>query len=312
MMGNKGGRDISGIVLLDKSEGITSSQAVLRVRRLFNAKKAGHTGTLDPLADGLLPICLGEAAKFSAFFLHGDKRYLAEGTLGMVTTTCDREGEVTATCEVGDAVSRLPKVLEQFKGEIIQKPPIYSAVKVKGRTLYRYAREGREVEIPERKVTIYALNLLETTKNTFKVEVYCSSGTYIRSLIADIGRALGVGAFVSKLRRTKIDGLPPDMISLELLEEIAASCQKKGDYSNLDKLLYPVDLAVATLPVLNLPLEMAEPLSHGVRQDLGSYAVKTSPDNLVQVCYKGAFLGVCTIQDQMLIPKRMMSSKELF
>lgn len=305
-------RNINGIVLLDKPTGISSNGALIKVRNLFKAQKAGHTGSLDPEASGVLPICLGEATKFSSFFLEGNKRYLASAILGVRTTTCDKEGEIVSQCEVGDVASRLESVLESFKGDIVQVPPVYSAIKVQGKALYKYAREGVEVEIPSRRVTIFELNLLEKTQNTFKVEVYCSKGTYIRTLIADIGEALGVGAYVSDLRRSQVEGLPTDIISLSLLEEVAEICQKEGNYQKLDHLLYPLDLAVARLPTLNLPLNMARELSHGIRQDLGDFKVKTSFDNLVQVRFDGRFMGVCTVENNLLIPKRLLNLEHFF
>lgn len=305
-------RNISGIFLLDKPEGITSSTALVRTRAIFKAQKGGHTGALDPLASGLLPICLGEAAKFSSFFLEGNKRYIAEGTLGRVTTTCDREGETVLERPVGDAATRLEAVLERFKGRIEQIPPIYSAVKVGGKPLYKYARQGREVEIPKREIEIYELNLLEKTETTFKVEVYCSKGTYIRTLIADIGEALGCGAYVSHLRRTMVEGLPCSITPLKDLQELTDQRENKDDFSVLDKLLIPLEQALGNLPIMQLPLDQAEPLSHGMKVGpdftqaiLPEGGLKV--DELIQVRYQDIFLGVCYLNEQgMLVPKRMM------
>lgn len=305
-------RNISGIFLLDKPEGITSSTALVRTRAIFKAQKGGHTGALDPLASGLLPICLGEAAKFSSFFLEGNKKYIAEGTLGKVTTTCDREGDVVIERPVGNAAQHLEEVLERFKGKITQVPPIYSAVKVDGKPLYKYARRGQEVEIPKREIEIYELNLLEKTTNTFKVEVYCSKGTYIRTLIADIGEALGCGAYVSHLRRTMVEGLPTQMTPLLKLQELTDQREDKSDFSALDKLLIPLDMALGNLPILQLPLEQAEPLSHGMKvgPDFSKAVMPLQPiqpNELLQVRYKDLFLGVCFMDENgMLVPKRMM------
>lgn len=305
-------RNINGIFLLDKPEGITSSTALVRTRAIFKAQKGGHTGALDPLASGLLPICLGEAAKFSSFFLEGNKRYVAEGTLGRVTTTCDREGETVMERPVGDAASRLEDVLERFRGKLTQIPPIYSAVKVGGKPLYKYARRGQEVEIPKREVEIYELNLLEKTPTSFRVEVYCSKGTYIRTLIADIGETLGCGAYVSHLRRTMVEGLPTDMIPLSELQELTDKRADKEDFSALDCLLIPLEQALGNLPIVSLPLEQAEPLSHGMKvgPDFTNAQLpdhKLQPEELVQVRYKDLFLGVCYMDaNGMLTPKRMM------
>lgn len=312
-------RKINGIFLLDKPEGITSSTALVKTRAIFKAQKGGHTGALDPQASGLLPICLGEAAKFSSFFLEGKKRYLAEGTLGKTTTTCDREGEVVIEREIGDAMERLEATLGQFVGTIVQVPPIYSAVKVNGKPLYKYARQGREdeVEIPQRTVEIYELKLLERTATTFKVEVFCSKGTYIRTLISDIGEALGCGAYVSHLRRVYVEGLPQgQMTTLEQLQHLADSRENRMDFTSLDSLLIPIESALGNLPVVELPRELAEPLSHGMKVRLSNAENKAElklpepfPElnSLVQAQYHGLFLGVCYFSDpNLLVPKRMM------
>ena len=312
-------RKINGIFLLDKPEGITSSTALVKTRAIFKAQKGGHTGALDPQASGLLPICLGEAAKFSSFFLEGKKRYLAEGTLGKTTTTCDREGEVVIEREIGDAMERLEATLGQFVGTIVQVPPIYSAVKVNGKPLYKYARQGREdeVEIPQRTVEIYELKLLGRTATTFKVEVFCSKGTYIRTLISDIGEALGCGAYVSHLRRVYVEGLPQgQMTTLEQLQHLADSRENRMDFTALDSLLIPIESALGNLPVVELPRELAEPLSHGMKVRLSNAENKAElklpepfPElnSLVQAQYHGLFLGVCYFSDpNLLVPKRMM------
>lgn len=310
-------RNINGIFLLDKPEGITSSTALVRTRAIFKAQKGGHTGALDPLASGLLPICLGEAAKFSSFFLEGNKRYIAEGTLGKVTTTCDREGDVVIERPVGDAAAHIEEVLERFTGKITQVPPIYSAVKVDGKPLYKYARQGREVEIPKREVEIYELKLLEKTETTFKVEVYCSKGTYIRTLVADIGEALGCGAYVSHLRRTMVEGLPCDMIPLSTLQELTDQREDKSDFSSLDKLLIPLESALNNLPIIKLPVDMAEPLSHGMKvgPDFSRAVLPEGglkPDELVQARVGDMFLGVCYLDSNgMLVPKRMMGPEHM-
>lgn len=315
-------RNISGIFLLDKPEGITSSTALVRTRAIFKAQKGGHTGALDPLASGLLPVCLGEAAKFSSFFLEGKKRYVAEGTLGRSTTTCDREGETVVERPVGDAMTHIAEVLEQFRGPIVQVPPIYSAVKVNGKPLYKYARQGREaeVEIPKREVEIFELKLLEQTDTTFKIEVYCSKGTYIRTLVSDIGEALGCGAYVSHLRRIAVEGLPEGkMTTLEQLQQLADQRTDRSDFSTLDALLIPLEQALNNLPVVTIPQSLAEPLCHGMRvkpTDLlaatkaGTATVPTllpAVTEMVQVHCDQVFLGVCHFDEQgFLRPQRMM------
>ena len=303
-------RNISGILLLDKPEGISSSGALVKTRGIYRALKGGHTGSLDPLASGLLPVCLGEAAKFSSYFLEGKKKYIATGLLGKTTTTCDREGEIVAERPIGDAFSRLHETLLQFTGKITQVPPIYSAVKVDGKPLYKYARQGKDVEIPKREIEIYSIKLIETTDDSFTVEVYCSKGTYIRTLISDIGEALGCGAYVTMLRRTYVEGLPENsMISLEKLQELADSRENPTDFTELDKLLYPLDLAVNNLPLLSLPYNMAKPLTHGVRQgpNLKNAVLPEQTDGPMQVRCEGIFIGVCELKDSILIPLRMMA-----
>lgn len=306
-------REIDGIFLLDKPEGISSSSALVKVRGIYRAQKGGHTGALDPLASGLLPICLGQAAKFSSFFLEGDKRYIATGKLGEISTTCDREGEIIERREIGTALQRLPEAIAHFTGPITQIPPIYSAVKVAGRPLYAYARQGREVEIPSREVVIHELKLLSTTADSFTVEVFCSKGTYIRTLIADIGEYLGCGAYVTALRRTCVAGLPEQMTSLSRLQAIADARENKDDYTELDKLLLPLELAVQALPMLTLPQFMAEPLTHGVRQgpdfSAAVFSREVKEGEPIQVrAQDGRFLGVAVLQQGLLVPKRMMSA----
>lgn len=303
-------RNVSGILLLDKPEGISSSGALVKARGIYRALKGGHTGSLDPLASGLLPICLGEAAKFSSYFLEGNKKYIATGLLGKTTTTCDREGEIVAERPIGNAFSRLNDTLQQFTGKITQVPPIYSAVKVDGKPLYKYARQGKDVEIPKREIEIYSIKLLATTEDSFTVEVYCSKGTYIRTLIADIGEALGCGAFVTMLRRTYVEGLPENsMISLEGLQNLADGRENPADFTELDKLLYPLELAVNNLPLISLPYNQAEPLTHGVRQkiNLKNTVLPEKTDGPLQVRCKGIFIGVCELKDSILIPLRMMA-----
>lgn len=309
-------RAIDGVLLLDKPKGLSSSLALTRVRGMFRAEKGGHTGALDPLASGLLPICLGEAAKFSTYFLEGRKRYIATGRLGIVTTSADAEGEIVASSEVGDALSHLNEVVEQFKGKIIQTPPIYSAIKVSGRPLYKYARKGQEVEIPKREVEIYSLDVKEVISGeepSFTVEVYCSKGTYIRTLIADIGNALGCGAYVTMLRRIEVQGLPKnEMIGLEDLQNLCDGREDLADFTQLDKLLLPVDKVMEWLPCLTLQRKEALDLCHGIRlhEDLESAQFssdRTQYDGPWQVRCEGEFLGVARVLHGFIIPERMMS-----
>lgn len=203
---NPKGRDINGIVLLDKDTGLSSNAALQKVKRLFFAKKAGHTGSLDPLASGILPICLGQATKVAQFLLDDDKRYFVRGKLGEITDTGDCEGVVTKTQEythLDEAI--IKQVAMSFVGDILQVPPMYSALKKDGQPLYKLARQGIEIERPARPVTIHAIEFISYEKGVVTLDVSCSKGTYIRSLIQDIGDTLGCGAHVIELRRTGTD-----------------------------------------------------------------------------------------------------------
>jgi len=212
---------VDGIVVLDKAFGTSSNQALQYVKKLFSAKKAGHSGSLDVLATGLLPVCLGQSTKFSQFLLDSDKYYCVIAKLGERTTTCDAEGEVIEKKPVPNLTKdKLEKILEQFRGEITQIPSMYSALKHKGVPLYRLARQGIEVERQPRKIHIYELILKEYTKNTLTLEVSCSKGTYIRNLVDDIGQALDCCAYVTNLRRLRAGPFKEDeMITIEQIKE---------------------------------------------------------------------------------------------
>ncbi|OQX48471.1 MAG: tRNA pseudouridine(55) synthase TruB [Candidatus Sedimenticola endophacoides] len=234
------GRDVQGILLLDKPLGVTSNKALQRVKQIFFARKAGHTGSLDPEAGGLLPICFGGATKVSAYLLDADKRYWVRVRLGETTTTADAEGELLRTRPVeGVTEALLGDALARFRGEIQQIPPMYSALKHQGERLYKLAREGVEVERKPRTITIYELKLLAWESPHLELEVRCSKGTYIRTLAEDIGEVLGCGAHVAALRRT---GLGPyreaDMVTMERIEAAA----REGNEA-LDALLLGVDSA---------------------------------------------------------------------
>jgi len=198
-------RQIDGVLLLDKPIGISSNQALQKIKHLFQAKKAGHTGTLDVLASGLLIICFGKATKLAGTLLNANKSYQVTAKLGIKTTTCDAEGEVVATKPTDKITEELiESVLQKFRGEIMQVPSMYSALKHKGTPLYKLARQGIEVERKARKVNIYKLELLDWHQDLLKLEVCCSKGTYVRNLIDDIGQALGCGAYVAELRRLSV------------------------------------------------------------------------------------------------------------
>lgn len=305
-------RDIDGVFLLDKPSGISSALALTKVRGIYRANKGGHTGSLDPLASGLLPICLGQAAKFSSYFLEGSKKYVATGKLGIVTATGDAEGEVLQTNNVTDESSKVEDVIKTFIGTITQVPPMYSAIKVDGRPLYKYARSGKEVEVPKRQVEIFYIKLLEKTEDTFTIEVYCSKGTYIRTLVEDIGQALGCGAHVTMLRRIEVDGLPKGtMHTLDYIQALADKREDFTDFTELDSLLIPIDKAMSYLPAIDIPYEKAVLLCQGQRQgkleNCKFEGCSLDYTDTIQIKTDGMFIGVGHIQKGVLISDRMMS-----
>lgn len=250
--------NINGILILDKPVGISSNRALQIVKRLFKAKKAGHTGSLDVLASGLLPICFGEATKFSQYLLDADKRYYVAAKLGERTTTCDAEGAIIVTQSTEFITEELlQSVLAKFRGTTEQIPSMYSALKHQGQPLYKLARRGIEVERQPRKITIYELKLLRWAQDTLELEVHCSKGTYIRNLVDDIGMVLGCGAYVTALRRLEVGIYRAEqMITIEQLQNI-------NDAAELKKLLLPIDSCLSHLPSLQFSVEEAKAISHG-------------------------------------------------
>lgn len=292
------GRDIHGILLLDKPAGYSSNQAVQKVRWLLQARKAGHTGSLDPFATGMLPICLGEASKTAGFMLDASKTYVAEAVLGVATTTGDIEGEVIERQQVPDAgVAEIEAVLERFRGGIEQVPPMYSALKHQGQPLYKLARAGREVERKSRPVTIHSLELLDWTPPVLKFRVHCSKGTYVRTLAEDIARELGSCAHLRTLRRLNVEPFQErDMLTLQALEAAAGEGAADG-------LLRPVEDGLADWPAVELDDEDADRFSHGNPVGAGS-----GEAGLVRVYNSaGRLLGIGEITaGKLLKPKRIM------
>lgn len=256
MQVKKAWKQVDGVLLLDKPIGLTSNDALQKVRRLFSAAKGGHTGTLDPMATGLLPLCFGEATKFSADLLNADKTYEAVVKFGITTDSGDAEGKVIATATVNVAESDIFRVLPQFTGAIQQIPPMHSALKRDGRPLYELARQGIVVEREARAVTIYSLEVLAFTGDTLNLRVSCSKGTYIRVLASDIGDALGCGGHLTALRRTEIADL--DLTNSVSLAELEAQ-----DESQRLERLQPVDALLLSLPKMMIEGEAAERFSHG-------------------------------------------------
>lgn len=252
---------VDGVLLLDKPIGLSSNDALQKARRLFSAAKGGHTGTLDPLATGLLPLCFGEATKFSADLLDADKTYEAVLKLGVTTDSGDAEGAITATAAVNVSAEDVLKALPRFTGNIQQIPPMYSALKRDGRPLYELARQGIEVEREPRAVTIHALEVLAFAGDSLTLRVACSKGTYIRVLAADLGAVLGCGAHLAALRRTVVGDL--SLQGSVTLAELAAL-----DESERLAYLQPVDALLHTLPVLSVEGEAAMRFRHGNPIDL--------------------------------------------
>jgi tRNA pseudouridine55 synthase len=249
-------RPVDGVLLLDKPVGLSSNQALQQAKRLYMAAKAGHTGSLDPFATGLLPVCFGEATKFSHYLLDADKTYSATLCLGAISTTGDTEGAIVATGEVNVTREQIVEVLQTFVGEIEQVPPMYSALKHQGKALYEYARAGVEIERPARTVTIRQIALLELAVPYARIEVSCSKGTYIRTLAEDIGKALGCGAYLTQLRRLVTGGFDlSKAVTLEQLE--AMSCDVR------DARLLAADCLVMDLPQVMLDDDSAFYLCRG-------------------------------------------------
>lgn len=288
-------KQVDGVLLLDKPIGFTSNDALQKARRLFSAAKGGHTGTLDPLATGLLPLCFGEATKFSADLLDADKTYEAVLKLGVTTDSGDAEGKVTATAAVDVEKTAILKILPQFTGDIRQIPPMHSALKRNGRPLYELARQGIEVEREARAVTIHSIDLLDFAGDSLTLRVACSKGTYIRVLAADIGAALGCGAHLTALRRTRVGDLDLDgAVTLAGLEGL--------DEAGRMVCLKPVDALLHTLPILAVEGDAAQRFSHGNPVDLPAGLT-----GKIRVYQNGRLIGIGEPgQGERLWPKRLV------
>ena len=301
-MARRNFRKLDGILLLDKSLGMSSNKALQEARFLLAAEKAGHTGSLDPLASGMLPLCFGEATKVSGFLLDSDKRYLTTARFGYTSSTGDEEGEkqlIHSNPQV--TAEQLDVVLAQFRGELQQIPPMYSALKKDGQPLYKLARQGIEIERPARTVQIHELKLINGSAEQATLEVHCSKGTYIRTLVEDIGSALGVGAYVAMLRRTLVapfDGYP--MHTLADLHSVAQEGQ-----ASLDQLLLPLDLALKHFPAFNLTEAQAQLIQQGqkltVDKDIGTYRLYKT------VAGQSVFIGLGELVDMQLKAKRLLA-----
>jgi tRNA pseudouridine55 synthase len=290
-------RQVDGVLLLDKPAGMTSNAALQKARWLFNAAKAGHTGTLDPMATGLLPLCFGEATKFAGELLDADKSYRATLKLGVTTDSADADGQVLQTRPVAVNQSQLEAALAAFRGEIEQIPPMYSALKRDGKPLYEYARAGIEVERQPRQVRIDRLDLLDFTADRVEIDVDCSKGTYIRTLAADIGERLGCGAHLVALRRTRIG-------NIELSEAIALSELETLSVSERDVRLAAPDALLAGLPRIDLDPASAARLQHG--QEITWPGPSGSRFRLYS---DGCFFGLAVLIDESrLQPQRLLAT----
>ena len=295
------GRNINGIVVLDKAPGASSNAALQEVKRIYEASKAGHTGSLDPLATGVLPLCLGEATKVSQFLLESDKRYRARIKLGIRTDSGDSEGIETARCNKFD-VDRLSieKALLKFTGDIEQLPPMYSALKVNGVPLYKMARKGIEVERETRVVSVYHIELVDFAKDEIELDIACSKGTYIRTIADDLGQELGCGAHVIALRRTQAGIFTEDdCISAGQLAQLKES----GGLEKIDQLLVPMDKAVLDLPEVKLPSITASHMKNGQ-----AVLVRHLPEEgLVRLYEDEQFIGIgCIDDDGKVAPRRLI------
>lgn len=300
-------KSVHGVLLLDKPPHITSNAALQKVKRLFHAKKAGHTGSLDPIATGMLPICFGEATKFSKFLLEANKSYRVVARLGVQTTTGDSEGDIVASSSVASVTTlHIQQVMTRFLGEIEQIPPMYSAIKYQGQPLYKLARQGIEISRKSRRVTIFSLQFEQFKKDHLTFEVHCSKGTYIRTLVEDIGHALGIHAHVVELRRLTVAPYAhASMYTLTQLEAIAAL-----QPSELFNYLLPVDTAVQLFPVVTLSTDMAFYLRMG-QAIRATHALAFSLDGtLVRLMSEDAcFLGMGKVMpDGRIKPHRLISS----
>nr|WP_319554889.1 tRNA pseudouridine(55) synthase TruB [uncultured Vibrio sp.] len=302
------GRPINGVILLDKPTGISSNDALQKVKRIYFAEKAGHTGALDPLATGMLPICLGEATKFSQFLLDSDKRYRVIAKLGERTNTSDSDGEVVETRPIDVDLAKLEACIDKFRGESDQVPSMFSALKYQGKPLYEYARKGIEVPRESRKITVYEIILHRFEGDEVEMEVHCSKGTYIRTIVDDLGEMLGCGAHVTMLRRTGVAKYPYEkMVTLEQLNELLeqAHRQEVAPRELLDPLLMPMDTAVEDLPEVNLIPELADMVQHG--QPVQVSGAPTEGSLRLTMGEARLFIGVGEMNnDGKIAPKRLV------
>lgn len=299
-------RPLHGLLLLDKPAGLSSNQALQRVRHLFRAEKGGHTGSLDPLATGLLPICFGEATKIAGLLLGASKAYETVAVLGVTTDTDDADGQPLrerAVPPLDDAA--IEAALAPLRGTIVQRAPIYSALKQGGEPLYAKARRGESIEAPEREVVVHALELLERDGNRLRLRVECGSGTYVRSLVRDLGEALGCGAHVEVLRRLWVDPFrQPVMHTLDALQALADA--GAGDMSALDACLLPIEAGLVDFPQVQLAPDEVRRFGQGIQ--LHPAATAAAADAVAVRGVDGRTLGLGRVDGTGLLhPKRLFT-----
>ncbi|WP_027669737.1 tRNA pseudouridine(55) synthase TruB [Rheinheimera baltica] len=307
-MARKNARAVNGILLLDKPLEVSSNGILQRVRWLFQAQKAGHTGALDPMASGLLPICFGEATKFSQFLLDTDKTYLVTATFGVRTNTSDSEGEIISEKPVNFSQAELELAMQAFRGDILQVPTMFSALKYQGQPLYRYARQGIEVPRDARPISIFRFELLAMAGSNADFIVHCSKGTYIRTLIDDLGEALGCGAHVAKLHRTQVGPFDAaQMITPLQLDELAETCHQSTDFTTMDSLLLPMDAGIVAMPKIVLTGAEQHRLQHG-------QSCQVTAQNITAIKLHGpddSFFGIGEITDSILSSRRLLNTAAL-
>ncbi|MFT2790200.1 tRNA pseudouridine(55) synthase TruB [Serratia sp. T13T92] len=302
------GRDIHGVLLLDKPQGLSSNDALQKVKRIYNANRAGHTGALDPLATGMLPICLGEATKFSQYLLDSDKRYRVIARLGQRTDTSDADGQIVQERPVNFTQAQLDTALDTFRGNIQQVPSMYSALKYQGKKLYEYARQGIEVPREARSITVYELQFIRWEGDELELEIHCSKGTYIRTITDDLGELLGCGAHVIYLRRLQVAKYPiARMITLEQLNALVQQAQEQSIAPSelLDPLLMPMDSPAEDFPEVNLLPAVAG----YVKQGQPVQAAGAPASGLVRITEgeERKFIGIGEIADDgRVAPRRLV------
>ncbi|GAA5103548.1 tRNA pseudouridine(55) synthase TruB [Orbus sasakiae] len=296
------GRDIHGVLLLDKPTGLTSNDALQKVKRLFTAQKAGHTGALDPLATGMLPICFGESTKFSQYLLDSDKRYRVIARLGQRTDTSDSDGQIIAEKPVLITQMDIEQALTHFRGDIMQVPTMFSALKHQGRPLYEYARQGITIEREARPITIYENRFIAFNDNQLELEIHCSKGTYIRTIIDDLGEMLGCGAHIIYLRRIHVSTYPAEkMVTLEYLQ------QHKDDIELLESLLLPVDSPVQDYPIMTLSFAQGTDILLGRTIEVNPLS---STPQIVRLYQQMDFIGVGQWIGNSISPKRLIQTEK--